>query len=157
MSSLEKAESNKKQHLKRRRRFINATKNQNENLKNKNGNEADDEEFVTKNLETKAKPNEIKQQQQLTVTTGSCRERLLTTPDELASTINSDVSWDGYNDSPYYSNSATNEDMCINKKTQPILPWDELFFELDPLEDLSNNVRLKVTYFNEINIRLIIY
>lgn len=139
MSSLKKTESSKKQHLKRRRRFFNATSNQNENLKNKNGNEADDEEFISKNLETKEKLNESLKQQ-LTITSGAVRERLLTTPDELASIINSDVSWDGYNDSPYYSNSATNEDMCVNKKAQPILPWDELFFELDPLDDLSNNV-----------------
>jgi hypothetical protein len=38
---------------------------------------------------------------------------------------------------------VTVEDICINEKTQPILPWDELFFELEPIDDVlpfKNNV-----------------
>ncbi len=37
----------------------------------------------------------------------------------------------------------TLEDVYVNEKTQPILPWDELFFELEPIDDVpqsKNNV-----------------
>ncbi|RNA25325.1 hypothetical protein BpHYR1_025033 [Brachionus plicatilis] len=57
------------------------------------------------------------------------------------STTNTDVSdphWDGYTSSPFYSNSVTVEDFCFSDKNQPVLPWDELFFELDPNEDIPH-------------------
>lgn len=91
------------------------------------------------------------------------------TIDETTHTDVSDPHWDGYTSSPYYSNSVTVEDICLMEKTEqplqqqqqqhqpqqqrlvePILPWDEIFFELDPFEEvLSNNkenVRLPLIY-----------
>lgn len=52
-----------------------------------------------------------------------------------------------YQSSPFYSNSVTVEDICINEKVahiQPILPWDELFFELEPIDD-TPAVKLNVS------------
>jgi hypothetical protein len=82
----------------------------------------------------------------------SLEDRTVVTPvlDEMASTLNSEVSWDGYTESPYYSSSVVVaaataaddgelSDKADSKKIQPILPWDELFFELEPLDELSQN------------------
>ena len=69
--------------------------------------------------------------------------------EEIGNTDASDPHWDGYTSSPFYSNSVTVDDICnLNDKPssshiQPILPWDELFFELEPIDDSSikqNNV-----------------
>ena len=46
----------------------------------------------------------------------------------------SDPHWDGYTSLPY--TSLVIDQACINEKTQPILPWDELFFELEPLDEM---------------------
>jgi hypothetical protein len=65
---------------------------------------------------------------------------VLVTPIDETSTTATDVSdphWDGYTSSPYYSNSVTVENVYVNEKARPILPWDELFFELEPLDDIS--------------------
>lgn len=140
ISSLKRTKCNQQQ-LKRRRRFLNGhSQKQSEGSKSKNGNEADDEEKFDET------PMPL-QASEAVVEIGPVNHNR-SSLDEMTSTINTDVSWDGYTDSPFYSNSATAEDVDSednSKKIQPILPWDELFFELEPLDDLSqNNVRHKL-------------
>jgi hypothetical protein len=60
--------------------------------------------------------------------------------DESVHTDVSEPHWDGYENSPYYSNLNQAE---RNKSIQAILPWDELFFELEPIED----TQIKVGFF----------
>lgn len=132
-----KTSKNNQQSLKRRRRFLNGTVQQNENVKNnQNGNEADDEEKFDEPEATKVTEKEVDLVIDPKVT--ECITPLL--DEMLTSTVNTDVSWDGYTDSPFYSNSATAEDLCVGKKAQPILPWDELFFELEPFDEMTHNV-----------------
>jgi hypothetical protein len=62
-------------------------------------------------------------------------------PIDETSIINTEVSdpiWDGYTSSPYYNNTVTSEEISIKENIkQPVLPWDELFFELEPIDDIS--------------------
>ena len=73
-------------------------------------------------------------------TNSTINPNVLITPIDETSTTATDVSdphWDGYTSSPYYSNSVTVENVYVNEKARPILPRDELFFELEPLDDIS--------------------
>lgn len=91
------------------------------------------DEFVSLNHEVNAEPD-VQNRSSATAE----NQVLLTVGVDETSTTNTDVSdphWDGYTSSPYYSNSVTVEDICVIEKAQPVLPWDELFFELDPIED----------------------
>jgi len=133
-----KSEKHNRKQIKRRRRFFTGVVQPGEI--SKNGNEADDEEKFDEPV--LAKDDDLASENQSVLnynnTTNSIAPSLGET---LASTVNTDVSWDGYTETPFYKNSITTDNQNI-KKAQPVLPWDELFFELDPPDDTHNIVSL---------------
>ncbi|CAF0969654.1 unnamed protein product, partial [Brachionus calyciflorus] len=96
-------------------------------------------EVNSQTIKVDSNSNETKTNETTMMYPTNNNEHIINTAVDETSTTNTDISdphWDGYTSSPFYSNSVTVEDVCLNEKTQPILPWDELFFELDPIEDI---------------------
>ena len=153
---------NQQQQLQRRRRYLKAAHHVSDKIQN--GNEADDEDKydeptlnnVTSDTKLADQDDDAAETTQPTplndmklekvneeVFMSIVAERPLlaeTANGAVAEEVNavntemSDPHWDGYTSLPYTSLAI--DHTCINEKAQPILPWDELFFELEPLDEM---------------------